>query len=185
MILPHISVARYCKLVLKLHQAYWSVLFDHISCATIMSILFRLMVLSIALVQSLVTASPLSPSPSPRYFQKHPLSRRELSVNDIQLELSPILSNSSTIFGPSDPNFSNATERFNFLAPPSVEVVVVPAQATAFAPEANAETMREAIVHLIKKRFSNLILLPLDQVDEGKLLHDFGVDSTIASEFCS
>lgn len=61
------------------------------------------------LVQSLVTASPLSPSPSPRYFQKHPLSRRELSVNDIQLELSPILSNSSTIFGPSDPNFSNDT----------------------------------------------------------------------------
>lgn len=59
------------------------------------------------------------------------------------------------------------------------------ALASAFAPEANAETMREAIVRLIKKRFSNLILLPLDQVDEGKPLPDFGVDSMIASEFRS
>lgn len=149
----------------------------NISWATSMSTLFRPVVLVIALVQALVAASPLSPSPVPRYFQKHPLSRRELSVNDIQLELGPILSNGSTRFGPSDPNFSHATERFNVLAPPSNEVVVVPALATAFAPEANAETMREAIVHLI--------LLPLDQVDEGKPLHDFGVDSTIASEFCS
>ncbi|KAK8044419.1 hypothetical protein PG993_004443 [Apiospora rasikravindrae] len=62
----------------------------------------------------------------------------------------------------------------------------VPAKlATSFAPEASAPTMQDAIVKLIKKRFSNLILLPIDQVDERKALPDFGVDSMIASEFRS
>ena len=59
------------------------------------------------------------------------------------------------------------------------------ALAAAFANEASADTMQEAILHLIKKRFSNLILMPLDQVDERKPLPDFGVDSMIASEFSS
>lgn len=59
------------------------------------------------------------------------------------------------------------------------------ALAATFAPEAHAETMLEAIARLIKKRFSNLILMPLDQLDEGKPLPDFGVDSMIASEFRS
>ncbi|KAK8102045.1 type I iterative PKS [Apiospora sp. TS-2023a] len=45
--------------------------------------------------------------------------------------------------------------------------------------------MQEAIVRLVKKRFSNLILLPLDQVDETKPLADYGMDSMIASEFRS
>ncbi|KAI0120147.1 polyketide synthase [Nemania sp. FL0031] len=57
--------------------------------------------------------------------------------------------------------------------------------AASFAPEANADTMKDAIVSLMKKRFSNLILLPLDQVDEHKPLPGFGVDSMIASEFRS
>ncbi|KAI4604125.1 Type I Iterative PKS [Pestalotiopsis sp. 9143b] len=59
------------------------------------------------------------------------------------------------------------------------------ALAAAFAPEANADTMQEAILLLIKKRFSNLILMPFDQVDGRKALPDFGVDSMIASEFRS
>ncbi|CCF34443.1 hypothetical protein CH063_06439 [Colletotrichum higginsianum] len=45
--------------------------------------------------------------------------------------------------------------------------------------------MQEAILNLMKKRFSSLILLPLDQVDERKALPGFGVDSMIASEFRS
>ncbi|KAI1470380.1 polyketide synthase [Daldinia caldariorum] len=55
----------------------------------------------------------------------------------------------------------------------------------AFAPEADADTMREAILRLVKKRFSNLILMPADQIGEGRALPDFGVDSMIASEFRS
>jgi hypothetical protein len=62
----------------------------------------------------------------------------------------------------------------------------VPNTLTAtFAPEASANTMHEAILNLIKKRFSNLILMPLDQVDEEKPMPDFGIDSMIASEFRS
>ncbi|KAI1338699.1 polyketide synthase [Xylariaceae sp. FL0016] len=62
----------------------------------------------------------------------------------------------------------------------------VPAALTAsFAPEANADTMQEAILRLMKKRFSNLILLPVEQVDERKALPEFGVDSMVASEFRS
>ncbi|KAI1149132.1 polyketide synthase [Nemania diffusa] len=53
------------------------------------------------------------------------------------------------------------------------------------APEADAPSLRDAILQLIKKRFSNLILMPADQINEGKALPGFGVDSMIASEFRS
>lgn len=59
------------------------------------------------------------------------------------------------------------------------------ALASSLAPEATADSLSEAIVRLVKKRFSNLILMPIDQVDEHKALPDFGVDSMIASEFRS
>jgi hypothetical protein len=55
----------------------------------------------------------------------------------------------------------------------------------AFAPEADAETMEAAVLRLMKKRFSNLILMPFDQIDESKPLPAFGVDSMISSEFRS
>lgn len=57
------------------------------------------------------------------------------------------------------------------------------ALATVFTPEAHAETMQEAVVRLIKKVFSNLILIPFDQIDGHKPMRDYGVDSMIASEF--
>ncbi|KAI5918405.1 polyketide synthase, partial [Camillea tinctor] len=57
--------------------------------------------------------------------------------------------------------------------------------APTLAPEASAASMQEAILNLMKKRFSSLILMPLDQVDQRKALPEFGVDSMIASEFRS
>ncbi|RYO84785.1 hypothetical protein DL766_006372 [Monosporascus sp. MC13-8B] len=48
-----------------------------------MNTLSRL-VLSLTLLQALVTGSPLSPKAVPRYFQKLPFSRRDLSVAEIQ-----------------------------------------------------------------------------------------------------
>nr|ALQ33013.1 putative polyketide synthase [Fusarium subglutinans] len=54
-----------------------------------------------------------------------------------------------------------------------------------FAPVADFATLRIAIMHLIKTRFSNLILVPTDQISEDKPLPNFGVDSMIASEFRS
>ncbi|KAF2644242.1 putative polyketide synthase [Massarina eburnea CBS 473.64] len=60
----------------------------------------------------------------------------------------------------------------------------VPATSLAiFASEVAAPTMHEAIVRLAKKRFSNLILMPLEHVDERAPLPTFGVDSMLAAEF--
>jgi hypothetical protein len=62
----------------------------------------------------------------------------------------------------------------------------IPGTLTAtFASEADAPTLHAAILKLIKKRFSNLILMPFDQIDDRTSLPDFGVDSMIASEFRS
>ncbi|KAI9154978.1 Highly reducing polyketide synthase virA [Paramyrothecium foliicola] len=60
----------------------------------------------------------------------------------------------------------------------------IPATAVAlFASEADAPSMNEAILRLVKKRFSNLILKAADQIDESKPLPSFGVDSMLAAEF--
>jgi hypothetical protein len=52
-----------------------------------------------------------------------------------------------------------------------------------FASIADSSTLRIAIMQLIKTRFSNLKLMPIDQISEDKPLSSFGVDSMIASEF--
>ncbi|KAH7383971.1 polyketide synthase [Pyrenochaeta sp. MPI-SDFR-AT-0127] len=62
----------------------------------------------------------------------------------------------------------------------------IPASLTpTFASEADAPALHTAVLRLIKKRFSNLILMPSDQIDDRKALPDFGLDSMIASEFRS
>jgi hypothetical protein len=53
----------------------------------------------------------------------------------------------------------------------------------AFAPVVDAPSLLAAIVKLLKKHFSNLILMPFDQIDEHRSIKEFGVDSMIASEF--
>ncbi|KAI0552487.1 putative polyketide synthase [Xylaria curta] len=46
-----------------------------------------------------------------------------------------------------------------------------------------AGLLRETISREIRKRFSDLILMPIDQVEDSKPLTQFGVDSMTASEF--
>ncbi|RYP81174.1 hypothetical protein DL769_002122 [Monosporascus sp. CRB-8-3] len=48
---------------------------------------------------------------------------------------------------------------------------------------AGAASLREAVLLVILKQFSNLILTPSEQVDDRRPLAQFGVDSMIASEF--
>lgn len=48
--------------------------------------------------------------------------------------------------------------------------------------EANAESLQAAILGLVQRHFSSLILTPVDQIDDSKPLARFGVDSMIASE---
>ena len=60
----------------------------------------------------------------------------------------------------------------------------VPASARSMLmAEASAPTMLDAILRLAKKRFSNLLLMQLDAVDERAPLPSFGVDSMLAAEF--
>ncbi|KAL8702745.1 MAG: hypothetical protein Q9201_004084 [Fulgogasparrea decipioides] len=48
---------------------------------------------------------------------------------------------------------------------------------------ADASTLNEAILALVCKRFSNLLLMPLDAVDPKKPIALFGMDSMIAAEY--
>lgn len=47
----------------------------------------------------------------------------------------------------------------------------------------NASSMNEAILALVSKSFSNLLLMPLDAVDTKKPIASFGMDSMIAAEY--
>ena len=54
----------------------------------------------------------------------------------------------------------------------------------AFAARAaHASTLNEAVLTLVKKRFSNLLLMSLDAVDATRSIRSFGMDSMIAAEF--
>ncbi|CAJ2513205.1 Uu.00g013240.m01.CDS01 [Anthostomella pinea] len=60
----------------------------------------------------------------------------------------------------------------------------VPAHARAhLTPEADADSLQLAMLKLVRKRFSSLIITPVNQIDDSKPLARFGVDSMIASEF--
>ncbi|KAI0894281.1 putative polyketide synthase [Annulohypoxylon nitens] len=51
------------------------------------------------------------------------------------------------------------------------------------ATQADAPSLEAAISRLVKKRFSSLILIPLDQIDSRKPFSSYGVDSMIAAEY--
>ncbi|CAJ2508335.1 Uu.00g133610.m01.CDS01 [Anthostomella pinea] len=56
------------------------------------------------------------------------ISRKDLPVEQIASELGPQLSSTSNIFGPDDARWTNATERFQALVRPDVQLVVQPGQ---------------------------------------------------------
>ncbi|KAK7966938.1 polyketide synthase [Apiospora aurea] len=58
-----------------------------------------------------------------------------------------------------------------------------PAVIQALASESGASTLVDAILRGVRKRFSSLILMPLDQIDDSQALSQFGVDSMITAEF--
>lgn len=84
--------------------------------------------LGLTLLFSVAAGLPSPPHRVPQYFQRDSISPQHLSIAEIQRELGPQLSKGSTIFGPKNPNFANATHRYSLLAPPEVQVVVIPAQ---------------------------------------------------------
>ncbi|KAI1350311.1 polyketide synthase [Xylaria sp. FL0043] len=58
-----------------------------------------------------------------------------------------------------------------------------PAVAKIFASKFHATSMVDAILGMTRKRFSALILMPINQIDVTQSLTKFGVDSMIAAEF--
>ena len=62
----------------------------------------------------------------PRYFQTAPVTRRNLSTTQVQQELGRQVSNTTTIFGPEDSRYDNATVRWNIVAVPQIQVVIEP-----------------------------------------------------------
>ncbi|KAI4602189.1 hypothetical protein KJ359_009426 [Pestalotiopsis sp. 9143b] len=77
-------------------------------------------------------------------------------------------------------------EQGSWLAAAAAWTKGLPAYALAvLASEGGAASLQAAMLSLIRKRFSSLILTPVDQLDDFKPLARFGVDSMIASEFRS
>ncbi|KAI0459484.1 polyketide synthase-like protein [Xylaria acuta] len=60
---------------------------------------------------------------------------------------------------------------------------VPPNAAEIFTPHADAPTLRDAALRLVRKQFSNLLLMPLENIDDHKPMAEVGIDSMIASEF--
>jgi hypothetical protein len=88
-----------------------------------MNAFLRRVTCGLALLQTLVAGNSL-----PDYFQHEPLTRRDLSVSKVSRELGNLLSRNSTIFGPQDPRWDDAVERYNTFAIPDIEIVVQPGE---------------------------------------------------------
>ncbi|KAK7936648.1 polyketide synthase [Apiospora aurea] len=55
--------------------------------------------------------------------------------------------------------------------------------AEVFMPERGAGSLEDACLRLISRRFARLILTEPEQIDDGRCMADFGIDSMIAAEF--
>lgn len=86
-----------------------------------MARLYILAAFGLLLLQSLASASPQSCFDGLCSF-----TRRDLSPQQVARELGPKLSNSSSIYGPSDPRFANETARYQAYQPPVIKMVVQP-----------------------------------------------------------
>ena len=89
----------------------------------------------------------------PRYFQTAPVTRRDLSTVQVQQELGRQVSNTTTIFGPADSRYDNATVRWNLIAVPKIQVVIEPGQ--------------ESDIQIIVSTDSSTISKPLSDSDPG------------------
>ncbi|KAJ0382623.1 hypothetical protein COL922a_012166 [Colletotrichum nupharicola] len=64
----------------------------------------------------------------PNYFTKAPITRSQLDVEQVRRELGCRVSKTSTIFGPDDDSYVNATARWNPIAAPQIQVVIAPGE---------------------------------------------------------
>jgi hypothetical protein len=76
---------------------------------------------SLAIVQTLVAGSAI-----PSYFQSASRTPCDLSSAKVQHDLGSRLSKTTTIIGPSNPDFNESTARWDIYAVPKVQVVIEP-----------------------------------------------------------
>ncbi|KAE8373962.1 hypothetical protein BDV26DRAFT_284671 [Aspergillus bertholletiae] len=69
----------------------------------------------------------------PRYFEKHPTTRHNLTSTQIQRELGGQVSSTTSIFGPDDGRFNEATSRWTDFSKPHVQVVIEPGRESDIA----------------------------------------------------
>jgi hypothetical protein len=84
-----------------------------------------------SLVLSILSTAPtfVAGAPTtPRYFERAPITRLNLTSAEVQRELGALVSNTTVIFGPEDSRFAVATERWNRFAVPQIQVVIAPGQ---------------------------------------------------------
>ncbi|KAI9154971.1 FAD-linked oxidoreductase virI [Paramyrothecium foliicola] len=91
-----------------------------------MNSLLRLLAYGLLFTAGPVPITALPHEPVPSYFQSSTFTRRDISVTVVQRELGKVLSKKATIFGPTSPDWAEATERWNTYAMPDIEIVVRP-----------------------------------------------------------
>lgn len=84
---------------------------------------FGILASLLPLIASLAGAASI-----PRDLQPAPVTRARLSAAQVQRELGRHLSATTSIFGPLDDRYTNATERWNTFAVPHIQVVIEPGQ---------------------------------------------------------
>ena len=77
----------------------------------------------LALLPALVTSFPIASG----LFERKLFSRNNITATTVAAELGPQLSSGSLVFGSDNPQWANATSRWNRFVRPNVQVVVEPA----------------------------------------------------------
>ena len=88
--------------------------------------IFRMKAFVSFLYSLAISGTLVSGASIPRYFQASPITRRQLSPQQVQQELGSQVSNTTAIFGPADSRYNESTTRWNIFAVPKVQIVVEP-----------------------------------------------------------
>lgn len=132
---------------------------DHIDTIASMGVVSRHTLFVLTLFQASVASLLLPFSSVPRYFQNNPFTRRQVLISEIARDLGTIVSSNSAIFLPSDPSWSEVTERWNTLAPPDIEIVVQPAEESEISKIVSAAVTPELSYHLPDSGFRSSIAM--------------------------
>lgn len=88
----------------------------------------------------------------PRHFERAPVTRPNLNSNQVQRELGGRVSKATTIYGPTDDRYDQATARWNTFAVPQIQVVIEPGEESDVAKIVSRHTQELHHFHLLKTK---------------------------------